>query len=105
MAVPLCILIIMTVKSSFYNEYDIKSNEKMCRGLSVVYKITTRRSKIDVRKKWVGGPQRQMEQTGELSHFSQFWAGGGVGSRLRTKTERIFLLLDLQENWINYEYT
>ena len=41
----------MSFKSSCYNEYDIKNNENMCRGLSVIYQITTRRSTIDVRKK------------------------------------------------------
>ena len=60
------ILIVMSVKCSFNNEYDIKNNENMCCGLSVVFKITTRRSTIDVRKK--SDLSRKNRTTGSPGH-------------------------------------
>ena len=66
-----CILIVMSVKSSFYNEYDIKNNENMCCWLNVVFKITTRRSTIDVRKK--SDLSRKNLTTGSPGHVRKIW--------------------------------
>ena len=59
---------------------------------------------------WVGRPRRQMEQTGWaftlLPVLSRFRCGKQItwpGDVL--KTERTFLLFDLHESWIKYEYT
>ena len=62
----------MSIKSSFYNEYDIKNSEKhVLHGLSVVFKITTRRSTIDVLKK-----SDLPEKIGPLVHPHMSWKYG-----------------------------
>ena len=61
----------MSAKSSSYNEHDIKNNEKMCRVLSVVYKITTRHSMIDVRKK--SDLSKKNRTTGSPGHVQKIW--------------------------------
>ena len=61
-----CVLIFMSVKSSFIMSMTSKTTKNLCFGLSVVFKITTRRSTIDVRKK--SDLSRKNRTTGPPGH-------------------------------------
>ena len=66
-----CIIIVMNVKSSFIMSMTLKTTKNMCCGLSVVFRITTRRSTIDVRKK--SDISRKNRSTGSSRHVRKIW--------------------------------
>ena len=70
----------------------LKTTRNMCRGLSIVYKITTRRSMIDVRKK--SDFSRKNRTTGSPGHVRQILGReldpGGVSPNQRSRWKHAF---------------
>ena len=80
------------LKVVFIMSMTLKTTKNMCCGLSVVFKITTRRSTIDVRKK--SDLSRKNRTTGSPGHVRKIWdwpqpANWWVYSRSRRDVMRL----------------